>query len=134
MAPPPSTSVPGLAKLTTPAMAVPVTRAAALTAATTTSSPAAAARAMSSSVSFPVTASRSARIALSPARARSVSARMRDHPPASDSRQPVLPQRQMAAGSSVTRTWPMSPAAPLSPRCSRPSVTSPLLMPVATFT
>ena len=37
--PPPSTSVPGLAKLTTPAIAVPITRAARRTAACTTSSP-----------------------------------------------------------------------------------------------
>ena len=40
-------------------------------------------------------------------------------PPATASRQPVLPQRQTTSSWSVTTMWPMSPAAPSAPRWMR---------------
>ena len=49
------------------------------------------------------------------------------------SRQPRLPQRQTWP-SSPTWTWPISPAMPVAPRCSRPPSTMPAPRPLATLT
>ncbi len=55
-------------------------------------------------------------------------------PPASASRQPVLPQRQTTSRSPATWMWPTSPAAPCAPRWSRPSEMIPAPIPVPTLT
>ena len=88
-------------------------------------SPARHARTSPASVSISTSSSRS-RDSAARRRARSMTARRL----ATVSRQPSLPQRQPAP-SSVTRTWPISPAPPSSPSSSRPRTMTPAPTPSA---
>ncbi len=72
----------------------------------------------------PTTPLRTTSLPVAAVRPRRESSAASAEPPATASRQPVLPQRH-GSSRSVTRMWPMSPAEPCAPRWRRPSAMMP---------